>query len=464
MTSSGRRVALLSLSPEVGQNEGLNRFPNYGIRRIQAAVVADPLLSDAEMMVIDDQHRPADYFISRVRDFRPDVLGMSVYVWSLPIMMEVARQIKREFPACTVVLGGSSARPEMLDLPPFAAQQCWIDALVVSDGEETFCDIMALEVRDREALSRIPGLAIPTPVGWLRTPKRVPNPDMDTLASPFQLGLMPHHEVAYVETFRGCPLTCAFCQWGVMDSNRRFSEEYLIRELQAIKAAKPIYTFLVDAALNLNINAFRNLIAAEKEVGYFRETPLLCEVYPNLLRDEHMEFIASARHVQVGLGVQSLDNTTLTTNSRSFKPERLRTVIDQLNRNCLVDVEIILGLPGDTPEAFRRTLNEVLELPCNVRVYRCLILPDALMTRAPKEFDIRFDPVTLMMTSCHTWSERQLRETQDYVTSLAGLVGRRGFMGEYWWHFVHDAPRYVNAYNRTAESSAPTGELAGARA
>jgi len=34
--------------------------------------------------------------------------------------------------------------------------------------------------------------------------------DLDGIASPFQLGLMPATGVVYLETFRGCPLSCRF--------------------------------------------------------------------------------------------------------------------------------------------------------------------------------------------------------------------------------------------------------------
>ena len=70
---------------------------------------------------------------------------------------------------------------------------------------------------------------------------------------------------------------------------------------------------------------------------------------------------------------------------------------------------LILGLPGDSPASFRDTLRRALELPCRIRVYLCLVLPDAFLTRAPPEYAIDFDPITLQMRSCLGWSEAELR-------------------------------------------------------
>lgn len=445
MNHQGKRVALVGISPDIAENGGLNTFPSYGIRRIQAAVVADPALADAEVILIDERIAPAEKFIEQILLFEPDILGLSIYLWSTDLLTQVAREVKRRRPDCTIVFGGPSARTQLFELEPFADYADYLDAVVPSDGEEIFGEMVALTDRSKESLKNIPGLAIPGSSGWVLTPPRTPNPDMDTIASPFQAGLMPPRQVAYVETFRGCPLSCSFCQWGVMDSKRKFSVDYLRRELQAMKETDPVYTFLVDAALNLNAAAFHNLAAAEKEVGFFSTTPLLCEVYPTLLKPEHLDFLERTKWVEIGLGVQSLDPTTLDAISRPFKPAQLKPVIAQLSEFGLVDAELILGLPGDTPESFKRTLEEALTWPCNVRVYRCLILPDALMTRAPKEFDIQFDPVTLLMSSCHTWSEKQLRETQDYVSRLAA-ESPNSYTGEYWWHFVSALPEYQHAY------------------
>lgn len=442
---SASRVALLSVSPDLAQGDGISIFPSYGVRRIQAALSADPLLADTHVELIDERCGDAERFLERLLAFEPDVVGASVYVWSTPTMIEVASRFKRMRPEVTFVFGGPSARPAVFDLPPYRDTRHFVDALVISDGEETFRELVRLPDRTLTSLARVPGLMVSGNTGWSQNEPRVPDPDLDTVASPAQRGLMPSEQVGYVETFRGCPFSCLFCQWGAMDSKRRFSTEYLVRELHSIKASKPRFTYLVDAGLNLNLSAFRNLAAAEREVGLFSESPLICEVYPHHLTDEHMRFLESTRHVHFGVGVQSLHDTTLSSNNRPFKPANLRPIIEQLSRFGLIDVEIILGLPDDTPEAFRETLETVLELPCSVRVFRCLVLPDALLTRGESRFDIHFDPLTLEMQSCNSWPEKALRETQEYVTRLSESWPG-GLVGDFWWHFRSGLPGYAKAY------------------
>lgn len=445
-----RRVALLCVSPQVSQPDGfadagsLDLFPSYGIRRVEAALASDPELTGTTVRLFERGAPDIDAFVAEVSRFEPDVVGIATYVWSTASMAEVARRIKRERPETLIVFGGPSAHPCVFDLEPFAGRD-YYDALLIGEAEETFAELLHLPSFDRDALAAIPGVALPDGEQWRIARPRVPDPDMNHLPSPYINGMMAPGRVAYLETFRGCPLSCRFCQWGVADANRFLSADSIARELRSIRESGALYTFLVDAALNLHPRAFRNLARAEEEVRWFRDSLLICEIYPNQLTTEHLRFLENVASIHAGVGVQSLDETALQAVTRPFKPERLAPTIEQLSRFGMVDVEIILGLPGDTPETFLRTLETCLQLPCNVRVYRCLVLPNALMTRSPAEYDIRFDPLTLMMTSCHTWPERELRAMQERVSRLAEQ-SPCAMSGDYWWLFVPSIPAYRANY------------------
>jgi len=422
---SGGRAVLISIDPWTDDNCD-NRPFNYAIRKVQAAALADPALSDWEFEVLDLRTRDADQFFSRIEALKPDFIGASTYVWSFPTFVDLARRLKESRPDCTIVFGGPSARPEMFALEPFRDGPTWVDALVVGEGEEAIREMLGMAKRDRDALRQVRGLAVSDGTGWVLTPER-PLPPLDSLASPYVMGLIggdPTNPRAtgHLETFRGCPLSCTFCQWGDLSgsSNRVFSQEYLVGELRAFQENYLRHVFIIDAALNLNQKAFRNLAAAEREVGYFRENHLITEVYPSHITDEHIEFISAARDVTLGIGVQSLDKSVLKGVERPFDEARFRRIVqDLLSVAPRTTIELIVGLPGDSPDQFRATLDRALEIGCGVRVYRCLVLPNALMTRAPASFAMEFDPYTLKMHSCLGWPRR---EFEAMLEELAGRV------------------------------------------
>ncbi|MGD8328871.1 MAG: radical SAM protein [Acidobacteriota bacterium] len=435
MSTDGRRIALVCMTPMTDANEtGDMEMPSYGIKRVLAAAAADPALQGAEFAFIDFRRDDVGAYVDAILEFEPDLIGFSVYIWSSLLLTEVARRVKQRRPRCVIVFGGPSARTALFDLPPYGSPGDYLDAVVESEGEMTFCEISRHHELSRSGLAAIGGLHVPNGSGWINTGPRTPIARLDDIASPFQLGLMPGHSVAYLETYRGCPMSCAFCEWGRADNpGTVFSEDYIAAELAAYAAADVPAVFLVDAGLNLNAQAFENLFAAEKQVGFLRNAGFWCEVYPSLIKEEQMEFIASVGGSSyLGIGLQSLDDEVLRNLQRPFKRDRFETVIHQLAPIADVEIQIIFGLPTDNPDGFKKTLDYAMSFPAGVRAYHCLVLPDALLTRSRPEWDVQFDPYTLEMTSCAGWSHAELQEMRACLSDLAASVG--GTAGRFWWH------------------------------
>jgi len=189
----------------------------------------------------------------------------------------------------------------------------------------------------------------------------------------------------------------------------------------------------VDAGLNLNPHAFNHLREAADRHGFFESRMLICEVYPAKVRAEHIDFLRGIGQPLVGIGLQSFDNEVLAKVERSYDEGRFEQTFGELSSVAGVAVEIILGLPGDTPENFRRTFERARSMPCALRVYHCVVLPSALMVRAPANYAMDYDPVSLKMRSCLGWTEDALAREADYVSSRAAAEG--GQTGEFFWVF-----------------------------
>jgi hypothetical protein len=156
-------------------------------------------------------------------------------------------------------------------------------------------------------------------------------------------------------------------------------------------------------------------------------------VYPAKVRSEHVAFLEGVGKALVGVGLQSFDNAVLAKVERSYDEARFEDTLAQLVQVADVAVEIIMGLPGDTPESFRRTFERARTLPCALRVYHCVVLPSALMVRAPASYAMVYDPVWLKMRSCLGWSEQALADECAFVTRRA--QEERGRAGEFFWVF-----------------------------
>jgi hypothetical protein len=99
-----------------------------------------------------------------------------------------------------------------------------------------------------------------------------------------------------------------------------------------------------------------------------------------------------------------------------------------------VAVEVIMGLPGDSPENFRRNFERARRLPCALRVYHCVVLPSALMIRSPPEHALEYDPISLKMQSCLGWPAGSIAAEAGFLDQEARRPG--GQAGEFFWIFA----------------------------
>ena len=431
-----QKVAFISLAPDPDGGElGPLELPSYGVHRILAA--ANELKEEMDLEVaFFDYGRLGRVGLTRALDeFEPDIVGFSIYVWSTAKLINVARGIKAKRPETFIIFGGPSARSSVFDLAPYQGAHGYLDAVAEGDGEVLIKQIICAPDRSPLALRKIGGLAIPTPDGkWIKTGPAGSVP-MDEIASPYQQKLMPKGAVAYLETYRGCPLACRFCEWGAVRPARDvFSEDYIAREIDSFEELEAPAVFLLDAGLNLNAAAFRNLSAANARTNHLKNTLFWAEIYPSTIRPKHLEFLGDIGTSYLGIGLQSQDQAVLDAHDRKIDQSRFEpSVRDLATVAPNIEIQIIFGLPGETPQGFLRTLDFALTMPGGVRAYHCLVLPDALLTRSRPEWDVKFDPVTMAMISNSDWSAADIQNMRRHLDKMS--VQHNGSSGTYWWSF-----------------------------
>lgn len=432
-----RRIALVAVDTPWRDPNGTFYSFSYAIEKLRASVHSDPELADVEVLALDlPTHDPDEYF-ERLREFRPTLVGFSTYIWSLDVFARLAERLRRHDPGVVIVAGGPAARRSVLDLAAHHALRDRLDAIVPGEGEQTIRDL-ARAHREPDWRERVGGLEIPARGLWRRT-RSVDRPEIDAYPSPYQLGHAPLGKTGYVETFRGCPIHCAFCQWGEQKSDRVHGVEYLARHLEGLRRADVPNVFFVDAAFNLSPRAFRNLAAAEAQVGVLRDKIVHGHIYPTHLEDHHLELFDTFGQVQASVGVQSFDEEVLERMQRPFDVARFERVVKKMRGHLDVDIELIFGLPGDSPESFWRTFERSLELGDTVKIFRCFALPDALLERADS-LGIQFDPRTFRVLACEGWPAERLEREWERVVARASELARP-ILNDDWVGFVVDGER-----------------------
>jgi radical SAM superfamily enzyme YgiQ (UPF0313 family) len=430
---TGRRVALLARYPDHDPAMP-QRIPNLGLRMVEATLRAARLPGlQVRVWDLEPAGLDAESVAREVAAFDPDVVGCSVYLWSFPFFLRVVELLKFDDPERLVVFGGPSARPVMLDMPPHDVCARAVDLLVINEGEETFRDVVALSDRSIAELTKLPGVAFRRDGRWHETAAR-PLGDLNLLPSPYDMRLVPPGGLGIMQTYRGCPFTCSFCEWGTLESPKRVRDvNSIATEFNSMARLGLGAALLADAGLNLNNGAFQNLRAAAENTGFLSGRGLICEVYPATVRPDHLAFLRAVGNPYVGVGLQSFDTAVLAGVERKYDEARFEKTLQSLTEVAHVAVEVIMGLPGDNPESFRRNYERARKLPCALRVYHCVVLPSALMVRSPPAHALDYDPVSLKMRSCLGWSRSALAGEADFLTQETARCG--GQAGEFFWIF-----------------------------
>lgn len=231
-------------------------------------------------------------------------------------------------------------------------------------------------------------------------------------------------------------MSCSFCQWGALETpNRTASCASLSADLRALSEHGVANAQLVDAGLNLNQRAFAALRDAEAQVGYFRNARMFASIYPHHLRTEHLDFLASLKRPKLDIGIQSFDPGALSAVDRPFSEDRFARLVQQLDGVADLEIELIMGLPGDSLEKFDRSVRRAMQLPATLRVFYCLVLPDALLDRGPSEPELDFDPLTLRLRAGPGWSAEDIQAARHGLESL--VAKNNGERSADTWQLPH---------------------------
>jgi radical SAM superfamily enzyme YgiQ (UPF0313 family) len=241
------------------------RMPNGGLTSLAGNLDAHHRVAVADLILV--QSRVRETVERLVREFQPDVVGLSVMTFQRRTALRLIALLRELRPQTRIVVGGydPSLAPEAytsaLEAPDF---------LVRGEGEMTFRDLIrALERKTDYAY--IPGLSYRGDGGFLHNPDRPvtsldggqikrPNRDARVLTGYTMIG----RQVDVLETSRGCTFDCSFCSIVEM-RGRNFHTYTFDRVLDDIRDARAHGAqtiFLVDDNITLSVRRFEALCRA----------------------------------------------------------------------------------------------------------------------------------------------------------------------------------------------------------
>ncbi len=236
-----------------------------------------------------------------------------------------------------------------------------------------------LDVVRPEAAQFIHNAEPNSPIGQLPL-FRQPLPSLDEISSPYLEGILDaaEEQMLLLETIRGCIFKCKFCYYPKSYDDLYFvSKEKIIANLRHAHERGVKEVVLLDPTLNQarNFAEFVKLLAEQNPdhqwtyFGELRAEGINAEI-ARLLRD--------ANFTEVEIGLQSIDPLAMELMDRKNNMKAFeRGVKAIMDVGIKVKVDLIIGLPGDTPESVRRGMHYLRDtgLFTSMQVFNLAILP-----------------------------------------------------------------------------------------
>jgi radical SAM superfamily enzyme YgiQ (UPF0313 family) len=409
-TNMGPGLALGMLTASARHHAGgeLNRF--YEIRRTE----------DPDSMLTDLAGRSG-----------PAIMLCSNYVWSSTDNLALARRAKSVNPAMLFIHGGPDTPAYPDDCRRFFEDHPdVVDITVRGEGERTIVDILdalagGLPALDLHRLDGVPGISHRDPRRGhpVTSPDRERLADLNQLPSPYLTGEFDHLKLeafsgsVTFESNRGCPYGCTFCDWGssTLSRIRKFDLGRVEDEMRWAGALGITSFMLADANLGImarDVEVIDGLTAVRRAHGV--PTNLGFNIAKNT--SKHLLAIMD-RMVEAGiaphmsLALQSTDADTLEairrTNIDTDHYVALGAALRR--RGSPVQGDLMLGLPGQTLDSYRRDLQFLMEHEISTRIWVTQLLPNSPMNHPDyrSQFEIVADDLRLVQsTSTFTTAER----------------------------------------------------------
>jgi len=365
-----------------------------------------------------------------------DIIAFSTYVWNKNYNYALAQEIKKLNPNSIFVFGGPEIpieREDIFQKLPF------IDIVVKSEGEITFKNLL-LALKNQTSLNDIPGLILNNGGVVLDTGKANRISDLEQIPSPYLSGVFDKLITetdsvewnATLETNRGCPYACTFCDWGSLTYNKvkKFNLERVFAELEWIGKNKCGFVSITDANFGMFVERDNmiadKLLEVQEEYGYpYTFSVAWAKNQKNEVVDIVKKLIKSPKFNQgLTVSVQSMDLDVLENIKRKnldqHKIEDIFTLCDK--NNIPVYTEVILGLPGETVETWKEGFWKLFRAGnhTGITILHAQMLENAEMNLTQKEeHQIESRPVYDYMSGSYNFDE--LKECVEVVISTKDM-------------------------------------------
>ncbi|MBR5478943.1 MAG: DUF4080 domain-containing protein [Clostridia bacterium] len=297
-------------------------------------------------------NEPSSKILQSVYESHPDFLCICCYIWNIDIALRLCREIKLLLPNLKIVLGGPEVSFRGEEILKDASE---IDAVILGEGEVSLPAFLRGDLPN--------GVIYRDGDRIIKQGDYQCIEDLDSLPSPYTPQMMEslRGKLAYFESSRGCPFSCAYCLSSATKGVRTFSMERVKSDLLKLVSSDVQTIKFVDRTFNCDKNRAKEIVRFLLSIE--QDTTFHFEVGADLFDDELLTLLKSAPvgKFQIEAGIQSTNEETLASVCRKTDTAKALDAISEIVSwgNIHVHADLICGLPHEGLESFERSFNDL---------------------------------------------------------------------------------------------------------
>ena len=331
--------------------------------------------------VINDVKNPIwEEVFSTIKDFGPDILGITMFTANYKVAKIIANFVKRINVECKIVVGG--AHPTIDPEGTLANND--FDYLVRGEGELTF-----LELVEGKSIEEIKGLSYKKNGRIINNFQRPFIEDLNSLPFPSRdlfINSTKNMDYGNLITGRGCPFTCIYCASNKIWKRKvRFrSAKNVLEELIYLKKTfnSPLLYF-VDDTFTLRKERAKEICKGMIEQNL--ELKWKCDTRVDCIDYELIDLMKKSGCIRIKIGVETGSERIIKKIKKGLTKEKIRKGVNIINKVGIpLTVYLMAGFPGETNKDIRETIEFAKEIDADY--YSLSIVAPYLGTEIYDEF------------------------------------------------------------------------------
>jgi len=301
-------------------------------------------------------------------------------------------------PDALIIFGGPHVPKYTGETEEFLRRNPCIDIAVLGEGEVACLEILqALAGLGRDGLARlgaVDGIVFSHHNDFTRTPSRQRIKDLAEIPSPYLTGefgpWFRGFEVTVLETNRGCPYGCTYCDWGsaTLQKITKFPTSRVIAEIEFLAHREAQTIFIADANFGMleeDIEIAQALVDIKNRTGYPQR------VETNFAKNGGRRLMEVIRILHQGgllptgiIALQTTDPAVLETiardNIKTQSYEKMMAFFTE--QNIPMASDLMIGLPGQTVDSFANDLQFCFNWKVSATANYTSMMPNAPMAES----------------------------------------------------------------------------------